>query len=116
MRKIPRIGRGSKMSIAKAALIYYYRELPENSSGMIDFLDYGDLEAMHRIVDIAGCKHCSMLTAAQVSSCLASSPYWDKRFLPRFYKGMPGHGGANIYTPSEKGSKYYEENLQEKHL
>lgn len=105
--KIPLLGKGKNMSIAKAALKFYYEEaVPER--GTDTFLDYGDLEDMHRIVTIAGAKHCSFFTAAQVSGRLAKSPYWNKKFIPGFYSGMRGHGGANIFTPSEKGKTYYE--------
>jgi len=111
IRKIPKIGRGSKMSIAKAALIYYYGEFAIETGGVGYFLTYGDLEAMHKIIDIAGAKHCSFFTAAQVSSCLGNSPYWNKELISGFYSGMRGHGGANCYKPSEKGEKYYKEVL-----
>lgn len=105
MRKV-NIGRGSKMSIAKAALIYFYGDIG------ITFLHYGDLDAMHKIVDIAGAKHASFFTPVQVSSCLANSPYWEKTFICGFFKGFRGHGGANAYKPSEKGKEYYQKHLK----
>lgn len=112
-RKSPKLGRGKNMSIAKAALKFYYEELlSESYHDENSFLDYGDLDNMHRIVDIAGCNHCSFFTATQVSSCLSNSPYWDKKFIPGFYSGFKGHGGANIYRPSEKGKKFYLEKLK----
>ena len=80
--------------------------------GENEFLDHGEVDDMHRIVTIAGAKHCSFFTPAQVTSCLAKSPYWNKRFIPGFYSGMRGHGGANIFTPSEKGKCYYNEHLK----
>ncbi|MFW6311362.1 MAG: hypothetical protein ACOC1K_03915 [Nanoarchaeota archaeon] len=100
------------MSIAKAALKFFYEEaIPLRGSDT--FLDYGDLEDMHRIVTIAGAKHCSFFTATQVTSRLANSSYWNKTFIPGFYSGMRGHGGANIFTPSEKGKEYYEKYIKE---
>lgn len=100
------------MSIAKAALKYYYEESHfYETHGEKAFIDYGDLDSIHRIVDIAGANHCSFFTAAQVTSCLANSPYWHKRFCPGFYRGMRGHGGANIFTPSDKGKEYYRSHL-----
>lgn len=113
MRKIPKLGRGKNISIAKAALIFYFEECNFfKSHGEKAFLNYGDLDSMHRIVDIAGANHCSFFTATQVSSCLANSPYWDKEFIPGFYFGFKGHGGANIFTPSEKGKEYYKKKLK----
>lgn len=113
------IGKGKKMSIAKAALIYYYETFlpyipsidPENNTPT---LNYGHLDGLHDIVDIAGAKNMSYLTHKQVSKRLANSPYWDKEFIPGFYSGLRGHGGANVYRPSDKGKKYYEEKLKGK--
>jgi hypothetical protein len=111
--KKPRLGHGKNMSIAKAALKYYYEELDfRKTHGDNAFLDYGDIDGMHRIVTIAGANHCSFFTAAEVTACLANSPYWDKKFVRGFYSGMRGHGGANIFTPSKIGKHYYETNLK----
>lgn len=101
----PTLGRGKNMSIAKAALKFYYEELAG------DFLVYGNVEDMHRIVDIAGAKHISFFTPTAVTKRLAQSPYWDKHFCRGFYAGFRGHGGANIFAPSEKGKAFYEKNL-----
>lgn len=103
-----RIGRGTKMSIAKAALVFFYsdHDIPTSS------LNYGNLNDMHDIVDIAGAQHQSALTPAQVMSCLRTSPYWKCEFCPGYYSGFRGHGGASIAVPTEKGRKYYEEKLK----
>ena len=101
MSKEGRIGRGQHMSIAKAALKYYFEETEQT------YLTYDELEAVHRIVDIAGCNHCGPATSAQVMSCIASSPYWIGEFIPSFYPGIPGHGGATIYQPTTAGIDYY---------
>lgn len=115
MRDIPKIGRGKNMSVAKAALKFYFEEaIPQRGEDV--FLDYGDLDDMHRIIDIAGANHCSMFTATQVTSCLANSPYWDKEYISGVYSGMRGHGGANIFTPSEKGKQYYKQYLKNENL
>lgn len=97
-----RIGKGSIMSIAKAAVVYFHEEFDGET------LNYGDLEAMHRIVTLAGAKQQSFFTPAQVSACLANSPYWNKKFVSTFYSGMRGHGGANCYSISDKGKEWYE--------
>lgn len=111
MQDIPKLGRGKFCSVAKAALKYFYEEyLPEK--GEDSFLDYGCLDSMHRIVDIAGAKHCSASTSYQVSKRLSKSPLWDKKYCPGFYKGFRGNGGANLYRPSKKGKEYYESNIK----
>lgn len=108
-----RIGRGKNMSIAKAALKFYFEEYDFYESHKEEaFLDYGNINDMHRIVDIAGAEHCSFLTSAQVTSCLANSPYWEKTFVHGFYSGMRGHGGANCFYPSEKGKEYYKNKIK----
>lgn len=108
--KRPTLGRGKHMSIPKAALKYYFEELvPEQ--GNEAFIDHGMRHAIHRIVDIAGARHCSFLTAPQVTARLAKSNLWEKTFHPTFYRGI-GNGGANLFTPSEKGRKYYAEHIR----
>ena len=104
------IGRGKNMSLAKAALKYYYEVLLLEWG--FESLDYGLLSVMHDIIDIAGAKQTSLFAPSQVTNCLAKSPYWKKSFIPRFYNGMRGHGGANIFTPSEKGKEYYEKYIR----
>lgn len=108
------IGRGKKYSIAKAALIFYYEvKLKEYANiNAAPYLDYGELDDMHEIVEIAGAKQMSSYTPAQVSGRLANSPYWDKKYIAGFYAGMRGHGGANVYRPSKKGEKYYHKKLK----
>lgn len=60
MRKRPTLGRGKNMSIPKAALKFFFEEaITDRFRGENTFLDYGDLDDMHRIVDIAGANHCS---------------------------------------------------------
>lgn len=106
------IGRGKNFSIAKAALIVYYEEIAPDWDDA--FLDYGDLNVIHRIVDVAGAQHCSVVTHNQVTSCLRNSPYWNNKFCPGFYSGMRGHGGASLFTPSQKGEDYYHNILKER--
>lgn len=98
------LGRGKNMSIAKAALIYFYEE----SDVIGSFIYTGDIEVLHRIVDIAGAEHCGPNTKDLVISCLRSSPYWVSDGV------IPGWGNriANAYVPSKKGVTYYLDNLK----
>lgn len=117
--KTIKLGRGKNYSVAKAALLVYYSNThrKERAVDMNDneyFFDHGDTFAMHEIVDVAGANHCSFFTPALVSGRLANSPYWNAVFVPGFYSGMRGHGGANTYTPSEKGKEYYNKYLKHK--
>ena len=107
-----KIGRGKNISIAKAALIYFYEDMDTSWEGR--FLDYGDLKMAHTIIDIAGAQHAGPATSVQVTACLSSSNLWDKEMMYGFYKGI-GNGNCNAYIPSEKGKKYYEEHLKDKH-
>lgn len=102
--KIPRIGRGKNMSVAKAALIVFY-----DKEG-VGYFYTGDLGYMHEIVDVAGAKHCSMYTAQQVASCLNSSPYWEATGRTKSW----GNSWAHCYEPSKKGEEYYEKNLKQR--
>lgn len=104
------IGRGKNMSIAKAALKYYFEDFKEECDGVAWFLYSGDTNSMHKIIEIAGAEHCSFLTTHQVLSCIRSSPYWIASGV------IPGwrNRRANVYTPSEKGIKYYETYLKDK--
>ena len=82
----PRLGQGKNMSISQAGLIYYYKVFLPESFG-VDFIYSGDLDAFHKIVDIAGAKQCSWFTHHQVLNCLRSSPYWQKcGTIPRWNK------------------------------
>jgi hypothetical protein len=67
------IGKGTNMSIAKAALKVFFEELiPDWPNAAINS---GDLDAIHRIVNVAGAKQASVFTHHQVLSCLRSSPF-----------------------------------------
>lgn len=103
----PKLGRGKNMSIARAALIYYFESmLPESENA---FIYSGDLDVHHKIVDLAGAKHCSVLTAHRVLGCLNASPYWKSGLCQT--KGWLNRR-ANTYRPSELGKQYYENNLR----
>jgi len=99
------------MSIAQAALKFYYEELKPLEGGDQPFLDYGQTENIDRIVAIAGTNHCGEFTAMLVTTRLGMSPYWDSVLVPRYYKDVQGHGAASFFYPSEKGEKYYNEKL-----
>jgi len=101
MLKILRIGKGKNMSVPKAALVFYFSEY----EGSV--LTYGHMDEMHRIIDIAGAKHQSMLSPTQVISSLRNSPYWDCNLIRGFYPGLAGHGGACVCKPSKKGEQLY---------
>ena len=102
-----KIGRGTKFSIAKAALIFYF----EDEEYTLHDLDWGELDAMHKIIDIAGAQHCSFLTSVQVISCLRNSPYWDCQCIYGFYNGI-GNGKASLCRASQKGIEYYNRYLK----
>jgi hypothetical protein len=97
------IGRGTKFSIGKAALIYYY-SLPDNDLGDA-FIYTGDLDAVHDIVDIAGAQHASMNTTRQVIGCINGSSFWEQ------HGEIQGWGNkiAHTYKPSQKGKDWYEQ-------
>lgn len=105
--KIPRIGRGKKFSIAKAALIFYFED-KENAGRD---LNWGDLNAMNGIVDIAGAEHASFFTPTQVIACLRNSPYWDCTCCFGFYAGI-SNGKASVCSPSQRGIDYYNKQLK----
>lgn len=94
--KIPKIGRGIKMSVAKGALLAFCDE-PE-----MNFVYSGDISFFHKAIDYAGAKHCGPATHHQVLACLRSSPYWEVNGT------IPGWGErrANTYVPSEKGEAW----------
>jgi hypothetical protein len=102
-RKMPILGKGKNMSIAKAALIVFY-ELELN------FIYSGELDIAHEIVEVAGAKHCSFFTHQQVLSRLYSSDYWTTDGKIQGWGNKP----ANCYVPSEKGKEFYKNKL--KHL
>lgn len=111
--KKPKIGKGKNMSIARAALIFFYEEfLPGEIEPQKAYLNYGHLDHMHRIVEIAGAKQASFFTHAQVSGRLASSPLWDHKLIAGFASGMRGHGSANVYRPNLKGEQVYNKTLK----
>ena len=105
----PKIGRGKNMSIAKAALKVYYEWFKDECNGVAWFIYSGDTNLLHKIVDEAGAKHCSLFTGHQVLSCLRSSPFWEVSGT------IPGWGNrmANVYVPSEKGISYYEDHIKD---
>ena len=103
--KQPTLGKGKNMSIAKAALVWWFSQ--EDSP---IFLDYGMPSQLHEIVDIAGAEHRSFFTPFLVSRALANSPYWKKEMHPHLYPGI-GNGRGNMYTPSEAGIAYYNKHL-----
>lgn len=109
MRTMPKIGKGKNMSVAKAALVFFYEDEEFNEFGA-SFIYSGDLGPIHRIVDIAGAKHCSLFTHHQILSCLRSSPYWQVDGT------ITGWGGraANCYVPSKKGEEYYNNHLKDR--
>ena len=52
------IGRGKNMSIAKAALIVWFEyDTIFRIPGRPPLFDWGQLDIMHTIVDVAGAKH-----------------------------------------------------------
>ncbi|MFW6015280.1 MAG: hypothetical protein ACOCRK_02480 [bacterium] len=99
--KIPKIGRGKNMSIAKAALIVFYEF---EFAG--PYIYTGNLVSIHLIIDIAGAKHCSFITARQVVACLNNSPYWNVEGQVNVLRGI-----ANCYIPSKEGKQYYNKYL-----
>ena len=103
----PTIGKCKNFSIPKAGLIYWFEEKEAELSS----LDYGLLDIMHRIVDIAGGNHISLFTSPAVTASLRGSPYWKHETIIGFHRGM-GNGSASMLKTSEKGIQYYSENLK----
>lgn len=91
------------MSIAKAAIVWWYK----NNKGYYTFIDSGQLDVMHEIVDIAGCKHIGYGTSTAVSNILGKSKLWDKKLI-QLYRGI-GHGFVNCFTPSKLGVEWWNE-------
>lgn len=103
------IGKGKKYSIAKAGVIFFFFENEEYKDHT--FLDWGELDAMHGIIDIAEAKHCSFLTSIQVIARLRNSPYWKCICNYNFYNGI-SNGRASLCEPSKKGIEYYNKYLK----
>lgn len=94
------------MSIAKAALKVFFEELiPDWPSAAINS---GDLDTIHRIVNVAGAKQASVFTHHQVLSCLRSSPFWEAKT----YSSGWLERRCNNYTPTDKGREFYNSNLK----
>lgn len=110
-----KIGKGKRISVAKAALVFWYEVLlPWNKSTNVSepVLYWGDFYHMEAISNIADTDSASYFLPAQISSRLATSPYWDKIFVEGVHKGFRGGArNANYYTPSEKGRLYYRDKL-----
>ena len=107
--EIPRIGRGKKMSIAKAGLIVFF-----DSENYLEFFDVGTFGMLHNIVEVAGAKHSSSFTAGQVMECLRKSDLWEK-FKVEGYKGIRGMSNIVGVKPSQKGISYYNQKLKHSH-
>jgi hypothetical protein len=106
--KIPRIGRGKNMSIAKAGLVVWM-VMQKGDDYPPPFFYSGELTPMHDIVDVAGAKHVSFHTTHQVLGCLNGSPYWRVRGT------IPGWQERRAYTyaPSAKGFEWLEKHRME---
>ena len=109
-KEIPKIGKGKNMSIAKAGLIIYFEQ---NEEGLDEF-DVGVPDPLHRIVDVAGCRHASFFTPKQVMARLYNSPFFDRRTVFGLYKGIRGNWKTICVKPSQKGINYYNQKLKQK--
>ena len=103
------LGKGKYFSIAKASLIFWFEEMDKDYK----FLDYGRPDDMHRIVDIAGCKHISFMTPTAVTNRLSSSPFWESKNCNYLYSGI-GNGKCSGFIPSQKGIDYYNDVLSKR--
>jgi hypothetical protein len=106
------LGRGSKMSIPKAAIVWFYEgyKYVEKENLQPAQWNLGDYGAAHEIVEIAGAKHGSVRTNRLVSDALSRSALWNKRRIWGLYSGFRGNtANPNSYTPSEKGERWYRE-------
>ena len=108
--KIDRKLKPTIMPITHAALIFYY-EHPEAGK----YWDWGDFGHSHDIVETAGGDQIGPATTLSVSKLLAKSPLWNKYLHTTLYSGI-GNARANMYSPSEKGKKLYEEKYKGKNL
>ena len=104
VKEIPQIGKGKKMSIAKAGLIVFYEYLDKN---IYSEIDVGVPDTIHKIIDVAGAKHSSFFTPRQVMARLRSSHYFQKRIEYGMYKGIRGNWKTTLVKPSPKGEEYY---------
>lgn len=105
--KIPTPGRGKNMSIAKAAIVWFFEGWKKGDAMQQPTRwDWGDFGFSHEIIDIAGAKQCGPNTTHCVSAILAKSDLWNKRFYQHLYPGF-GTGAANVYTPSEAGKEWF---------
>ena len=102
-------GRGKKMPIAKAALVWFFEGWKDGDCCRLqpESWDWGDYGVSHEIVDIAGAENVGPNTTFCVSRALGRSPLWSKKFCRGFYAGI-SNGVANIYTPNDAGKKWYE--------
>jgi len=104
--KKSKIGKCKYYPIPKAGLIFFYEY-----RDCLGSIDWGDLNAIHKIVDIAGGEHCSVDTGRQVLSRLRSSPFWESKKVRGMYSGI-GNGTASLFEPSDEGRRYYESHLK----
>jgi len=104
VKEIPQIGKGKKMSIAKAGLIVFYEERDKE---IYEEFDVGVPDLLHKIVEVAGANHSSFFTPRQVMARLRSSPYFQKRTEYGMYKGIRGTWKTTLVKPSPKGEEYY---------
>ena len=107
MRYISKIGRGKRMSIAKAALLVHFH----GKLTYPDFSNYvytGDLDNIHWIVEIAGANHCGPATAHQVVGCLGNSPYWK---VDGYVRGW-SESRAACYMPTAQGLDWLADNYE----
>ena len=103
------IGKGKNMSISRAALKVFFEEIaPTEKEQEREYISSGDLNIIHRIVDVAGAEHASIHTLHQVLSRLSSSPYWHATHSTKGWNG----GTANCWIPTEKGRRYYEQRIK----
>lgn len=104
------LGRGEKMSIPKAALVWFFEGyMKEDHSALPPRnWDIGNYGAAHVIVEIAGAMQMGPRTNRLVSDSLGRSPFWEKRRAWGMYSGFRGNtANPNIYTPSTSGIEWY---------
>lgn len=108
------IGKGKNMSIAKAGLVVYFED--RDFQRKYDYFDVGCPDPLHKIIDVAGAKHCSFLTPKQVIGRLRNSPYFVKKTIYGLYKGIRGNWRTSLLRPSEKGESYYKKELKQMNI
>ena len=107
--KMGTVGRGKKMPIAKAAIVWFFEGWRGGDCHIQpETWDWGKYGLSHEIVEIAGAEQVGPNTTLCVSRALARSPLWSKRFIQGFYSGI-SNGTANIYKPSDLGKKWYQD-------